>query len=305
MIDFHRALRFPIGKPRDDGLTHLQLCGRMHYGATLASCVMLYPRPSTANGLSDSILPASRRQPAFAICRAIRDRSESLRMRQFIEPAAAIMDQVERPAKRPLLAIRIEAARSNGTPHCAGRACDRDTRASERVISSAAGTTRSAASLGVSARTSATRSAQRDIDLVPDGGHRRNLRCRDRSHDRLFVERPQIFQAAAAAADDEHIGRRRKPIRQPNAGHNFLRRAVALHASRNDQHIHAPPPPPQALPENRAPPHPVGLVTNATRRGNAGSLAVSCRIEQPFGRQLLAQAFAARVPAPRRPCGCN
>ena len=34
---------------------------------------------------------------------------------------------------------------------------------------------------------------------------------------------------------------------------------------------------------------PVGLVTNASRRGNAGSLRFARRIEQPFGRQLLAQ----------------
>ena len=48
---------------------------------------------------------------------------------------------------------------------------------------------------------------QRDVDFVADRRDDRNSRSRNRPHDRLLVERPQVFQTAAAARDDQAIDR--------------------------------------------------------------------------------------------------
>src|SRR5208282_6266894 len=46
---------------------------------------------------------------------------------------------------------------------------------------------------------------QRHVGLVADRGDQRNETCRRRAHHDLLVERPQIFERAAAAGDDDKI----------------------------------------------------------------------------------------------------
>ena len=48
---------------------------------------------------------------------------------------------------------------------------------------------------------------QGHVDLVADGGHHRQLRMEDRPRQMLVVERPQVFQAAATAGDQDRIER--------------------------------------------------------------------------------------------------
>ena len=129
---------------------------------------------------------------------------------------------------------------------------------------------------------------ERDVDFVADGGDGRNPRRGDRPHDGFFVERPQVFQAAAAAADDEHIGRGLSRFASADAGDDFRRRTVALHAGRDDQHVDAAPAPPQhfeKVAHRRA--GRTGDKRDPPRKRRQAALAG--RIEQPFGGQLFAE----------------
>ena len=71
----------------------------------------------------------------------------------------------------------------------------------------------------------------RDVGLVSDGGNHRNRRQRDRARDHFLVERPQVFDGAAAAADDDDVDARHAPDR-PQAAGDLERRAFALDARR-------------------------------------------------------------------------
>jgi hypothetical protein len=46
-----------------------------------------------------------------------------------------------------------------------------------------------------------------EINFVSDGGDNRNSRGGDGAGDDFFIERPEIFNAAAAAPDDQNIDR--------------------------------------------------------------------------------------------------
>ena len=74
-----------------------------------------------------------------------------------------------------------------------------------------------------------------EVDLVANGAHRRNGTRRQRSRDDFLVERPQVFQAAASARDDEHVDSRRGGSARDRS-RNLLRGAVPLHARGHDQH---------------------------------------------------------------------
>ncbi len=78
----------------------------------------------------------------------------------------------------------------------------------------------------------------------------------DRSAHRLFIEGPQVFQAPAAAANHQHVDRRGERIHARDRAGDFIRGSDALDSNRHDQHVDAPPPPPQHLQEvaNRARP---------------------------------------------------
>ena len=70
--------------------------------------------------------------------------------------------------------------------------------------------------------------AQREIDLVPDGGDDGHGAGRDRPHQRLLVESPQVLDAAAPAADDEQVENAQRLGRVQHC-HQLGRRALALH----------------------------------------------------------------------------
>ena len=82
---------------------------------------------------------------------------------------------------------------------------------------------------------------QRHVGLVPHGGDQRDVaRCRGAHHD-FLVEGPEVFQAAAAAGDDQHVGPRHRrgcieAVEARDRGSDLLRRARALDRDRPDQH---------------------------------------------------------------------
>ena len=86
---------------------------------------------------------------------------------------------------------------------------------------------------------------ERDVDLVADGRDGRDARRGDRPDDGFLVERPQVFEAAAAAADDQHVRRGLESVRGADAGDDLGDGAVALHARRDDEHVDAAPASPQ------------------------------------------------------------
>ena len=75
----------------------------------------------------------------------------------------------------------------------------------------------------------------RVVDLVTHRAHRRDRTSEESARHHLLVERPQIFQAPAAASDHQHVhaARRRSP---GNAPRDLLGRTFALHPRRNDEH---------------------------------------------------------------------
>src|SRR5204863_1424585 len=76
----------------------------------------------------------------------------------------------------------------------------------------------------------------RDVGLVSDCGNDWNGRLRDGARHGLFVERPQIFNRPAAAADDDDVDARHASDR-PQAAGNFVRRAFTLDARRPDDQM--------------------------------------------------------------------
>ena len=90
--------------------------------------------------------------------------------------------------------------------------------------------------------------------------------------DALLVERPQVFEAAAAPADDHHVRGRpaAEPIEQANGRGDLLGGAVALDAHRADPDFGRGQRRPRISSMSRTA-APVGLVTRATRRGKRGS----------------------------------
>ena len=94
------------------------------------------------------------------------------------------------------------------------------------------GTAISAAAVGVGARRSAAKSVKRGVGLVADRRDGRDSRAGDGAHHRLLVERPQILDRAAAARDDEQIGRRRQRVEAGDRGGDLLGGALALDRDR-------------------------------------------------------------------------
>ena len=71
---------------------------------------------------------------------------------------------------------------------------------------------------------------QRGIGFMAHGGDQRDRAFGGRAHDDLLVERHQIFDGAAAARDDEHIGTRNRAawfqrVEAANGGGDLARRA--------------------------------------------------------------------------------
>lgn len=77
----------------------------------------------------------------------------------------------------------------------------------------------------------------REIGLVADAADDRHVARRDRARERLVIERPQVLDRAAAAADDQHVDLAPRVRRRDHRG-ELLRRARALHGRRIDDHRH-------------------------------------------------------------------
>ncbi len=75
----------------------------------------------------------------------------------------------------------------------------------------------------------------REVDLVPDADDDGQLQCGDRARDDFFVERPKVFERAAAASQDQHVAVR-APIGERERSRDLVGRAGALHGCRVDQH---------------------------------------------------------------------
>ena len=146
---------------------------------------------------------------------------------------------------------------------------------SHSSTSARSGTTRSAASLGVRARTSATRSAMVRSSSWPTPVTTGMREAKDGVGDDLLVERPQVFEAAAAAADDEHVERQvaaglPKRLSMPSAA--AISAAAPSPCTRTGQtHTSAAGQRRPRISSMSRTAEPVGLVTSATRRGMRGS----------------------------------
>ena len=75
-----------------------------------------------------------------------------------------------------------------------------------------------------------------EIGLVAHAGDNGNLRVGNRPRDDFFVEGPQIFERAAAARHDHHVGKFRAIEIAQRRG-DFLRRAFALHFHGIELHV--------------------------------------------------------------------
>ena len=71
----------------------------------------------------------------------------------------------------------------------------------------------------------------------------------NRPHDDFFIKRPEIFEAAAAARDDEAVDLNRKAIGGGNGGSDFGSRAFTLHPCRHHDHVGPAPAPREDLEE--------------------------------------------------------
>ena len=132
---------------------------------------------------------------------------------------------------------------------------------------------------------------QGGIRLVPHGGDQRNGAGRGRAHHDLLVEGPEVFQAAAAARDDQQIGPRHPSARLNGVeagdgrGDLFLG-AFALHQHRPDQHM-AGKAVTQAM-QDVADHGAAGRGDDADDLGQEGQRPLARDIEQAFAGELLA-----------------
>ena len=87
---------------------------------------------------------------------------------------------------------------------------------------------------------------QRPVGLVADRRDQRNGGSCRRAHHRLVVETPEIFEAAAAARDDEEVRPRDgaadlEPVEAGDRPCHLVAGRLALHPHRPDQHMHGKP----------------------------------------------------------------
>src|SRR5436309_22283 len=68
------------------------------------------------------------------------------------------------------------------------------------------------------------------------GGNHRHRRRRDRARDDLLVERPEVFDRSAAAADDHDVDAR-DPADRTKRARNLAGGPVSLHTRRTDYQV--------------------------------------------------------------------
>ena len=79
---------------------------------------------------------------------------------------------------------------------------------------------------------------QGDVDFVADGGDDGDSRGEDGPDDRFFVERPQVLDTAAAAGDDDTVGRVGQHVDHGDSPGDLHGRPGALDERRDDQNVH-------------------------------------------------------------------
>ena len=188
---------------------------------------------STPRGLSESrCAPGLRGNASASQLRAVHDASlrHVRQARPVAAPSVCTRSCGRRKTRQAATASSLRE-RSRGCERkcrATGRCCCRCRRRRDFINR---GHDASAASLGVSAR---RRPRDRPASRSSRGRRPRRPGCAKRElsrHDDLFVEGPQVFQAAAAAANDQDIDRRRESIHQLDARGDLRRGAFALHAA--------------------------------------------------------------------------
>ena len=108
-----------------------------------------------------------------------------------------------------------------------------------------------------------------------------SARADDRPRHDLLVERPEVFEAAAAAGDDDQVGPG-DPVGQGERGDDLAAAPAPWTRRRRDQDLGARQRRPMTWSRSRTA-APVGLVTTTIRRGIAGQGPLPARVEQPLG----------------------
>ncbi len=127
----------------------------------------------------------------------------------------------------------------------------------------------------------------REVGFVPDAHHDRDRRGANRPRHPLVVERPEVFDAAAPAAQDEHVALG-AASRSRERRDDLRRRPLALHRGRVEDHRDrrvAAPQRRQHVAQRRRGPR--GDHADRTRVG--GERPFRRRIEQPLALELVAQ----------------
>ncbi len=145
----------------------------------------------------------------------------------------------------------------------------------------------------------------REIDFVADRAHDRNRRMENGAGHDLFVELPQVFDAAAAARHDHEIERLPGLVRLgqfANRDRDFGGGADALHAHRIDQNLASPGARRRSTLSMSRMAAPLGEVTMPMRFGNFGSGRLRAESKSPSASSLRLSAsnFACNKPSSAR-----
>ena len=239
-----------------------------------SNVVELAPQLLTAGARARRAARASTRASACVSSAACRPRIASARRKAGERRPAA--GDVHAAAQ----ALHAPARRGDA----AARAGDR----SGRRIRPSRATTSSAAADGVGARTSATKSAIVTSVSWPTAEMTGTGDARDRARDDLLVERPEILDRSAAAADDDDVDAGHACDRRAAPRAISRRRALALHARRADHEVRVRVAPPQHL-DDVADRRAVERRDDADLARQRRQRPLARRVEQPFGLQPLLQ----------------
>ena len=138
---------------------------------------------------------------------------------------------------------------------------------------------------------------ERHVDLVADGRDDRDPRGEDGADHHLFVERPEVFEAAAAAGDHQAVDRQRQAVGHADGGGDLLGRALALHAGGQDQHVGPAPAAAQDL-EEIVDGRPRGAGDQSHPPHQPRQRPLPRRVEEPLAGQLLPQLPQGQLQGP-------
>ena len=197
-------------------------------------------------------------------------------------------------------ARRVEALRAHVSTACgAGRAPAGGAGAATASASaSRSGLAAAAAAVGVGRAQVGDEVGDREVGLVAHAAHDGDRGGGDRARHHLLVEGPQVLEAAAAAADDQHVALARARWPRSIARAICAAGAFALHLGRVEDHRH----------HRRAPRERGEHVAQRRGRGRGddadgaregGQRALARRVEEALG--VRASPSASRRPRAARP----